>query len=270
MLLARARTAPHPMEVNTHHALNAWVSVQVLYEDDHMLAVNKPPGLRMAPRHRFEGGSLLNRMLHHLGTSTGGAKPHIVHRLDMDTSGVVVFAKSAAAADALCRQFRERSSRKEYVALCVAAPTVAASASASTAPVPTTFQVDAPIGRSPLGKEYRAVVSDGDASFTEFRTLAVGAWHGTPVYAMHAAPRTGRTHQVQPILMKKHVPSSPSWFAEDRAALVCRSACIWRMWACLSWVICSISQSRCGGRTPRGRRGGRCRILQGTHCTQGS
>jgi len=172
---------------------------QVLYEDQHMLAVNKPPGLRMAPRHRFEGGSLLNRMLHHLNTSTGGAKPHIVHRLDMDTSGVVVFAKSAAAADALCRQFRERSSRKEYVALCVAsAPTVAsASDSTTTAPLPiTAFHVDAPIGRSSEGKEYRAVVPDGDASFTEFRSLAMGAWHGTPVYAMHAAPRTGRTHQV--------------------------------------------------------------------------
>jgi 23S rRNA pseudouridine1911/1915/1917 synthase len=187
------------MQVIMHDALNVWWRVQVLYEDQHMLAVNKPPGLRMAPRHRFEGGSLLNRMLHHLGTATGGAKPYIVHRLDMDTSGVVVFAKTASAADALCRQFRERSSRKEYVALCVAAPTAAASASASafTAPVTTTFHVDAPIGRSPLGKEYRAVVPDGDASYTEFRTLAVGAWHGTPVYAMHAAPRTGRTHQVR-------------------------------------------------------------------------
>ena len=81
--------------------------LDVLYEDDDLVAVAKPPGLRTTPVHRWQGGSLVNRLIGHLG-----APPLPVHRLDMDTSGVVVMVKHRAAATAIQRQFEARETRK--------------------------------------------------------------------------------------------------------------------------------------------------------------
>ena len=111
--------------------------LDVVFEDADLLVVNKPPGLRFHPTHRFEGNSLLSRCLGHVRRRAGEGNDHesleddadaprIVHRLDMDTSGVCLFVKDASLADGFARQFRgEREAApfarasKEYLALCV-------------------------------------------------------------------------------------------------------------------------------------------------------
>ncbi|KAK3276527.1 hypothetical protein CYMTET_15406 [Cymbomonas tetramitiformis] len=167
------------------------IPLQVIYEDEWMLVVDKPPGIRFHPKHRFEGGSLLNRVLYHFQDT---AVPYIVHRLDMDTSGVAVFAKSSHAANLISEQFRQKHVQKEYVALC---------AGASVAPH---FQVDAPIGKSPHGGIAMAVGETGKAACTDCSVLATGNWHGQPVAVVSARPHTGRTHQIRVHLAHAGLP----------------------------------------------------------------
>jgi 23S rRNA-/tRNA-specific pseudouridylate synthase len=115
--------------------------LEVIYEDDDWLCVNKPPLLRTAPRHRFEGKSLVNRAIGHVQrqknkkknsnstTPTTGnnsakndSKPYVLHRLDMDTSGCVLFAKRQELASFVQTQFRERTVKKHYLAICYGNP----------------------------------------------------------------------------------------------------------------------------------------------------
>ena len=111
--------------------------LDVVFEDADLLVVNKPPGLRFHPTHRFEGNSLLSRCLGHVRRRAGEGNdderleddadaPRVVHRLDMDTSGVCLFVKDATLADGFARQFRDEReaapfarASKEYLALCV-------------------------------------------------------------------------------------------------------------------------------------------------------
>lgn len=99
--------------------------VEVIYEDDVCLCVNKPPLLRTAPRHRFEGKSLVNRIVGYIQKQKGaaaGAKPYVLHRLDMDTSGVVLMSKQKELAAVVSLQFRERRVKKYYLAICCGNP----------------------------------------------------------------------------------------------------------------------------------------------------
>jgi len=104
--------------------------VDVVFEDDDVIAVNKPAGVITAPKHRYIGGSMFNRVIHVLGV-----EPAVVHRLDMNTTGVLLFAKSRDVVSELHRQFREKSVRKEYLAVVHGVP------------LWTETEVDAPIGR---------------------------------------------------------------------------------------------------------------------------
>lgn len=90
------------------------IPVDVLYEDEHLLAVNKPAGLITAPKHRFQGGSLVNRII-----GTCGFTPLVVHRLDMNTTGVVLFAKTRVAVAALHAQFRRDRKGADPVHSCL-------------------------------------------------------------------------------------------------------------------------------------------------------
>jgi 23S rRNA-/tRNA-specific pseudouridylate synthase len=134
--------------------------LEVLLEDDDILAVSKPPGLNTAPVHRFRGGSMVNRCITHLGRP-----PFVVHRLDMDTSGVLLFAKTRHAATAVARQFRARSVAKWYLALCIGVPSEG------------TFEVDAPIGRHPTVQVAR-VVGDRGAGGARGAGASAGAGAG--------------------------------------------------------------------------------------------
>lgn len=109
--------------------------IDVIYNDDHIIGLNKPPHVITAPKHRYTGGSLVNRVIGNMGI-----EPLVVHRLDMNTTGVVIFAKSSKVASLLHKQFREKSPRKTYVALVLGTPDW------------TTTTVDAPIGESTIEK----------------------------------------------------------------------------------------------------------------------
>jgi len=171
-----------------------------------MLAVNKPPGISTAPRHRHEGGALWNRVHGYLGRP-----PKIIHRLDHFTSGVIVFGKTSAAAGALCREFRERRAEKTYLAIAQGGEWGGGAAAGGVT-------VDAPIGDYDGHKEGRAVRGDGKAAVTDVRVVAtsagpqlldagapaplIGPGLGEPERARGASaalcyPRTGRTHQIR-------------------------------------------------------------------------
>jgi 23S rRNA pseudouridine1911/1915/1917 synthase len=132
----------------------------LVFEDARVLAVAKPPGVRTAPIHRWRGGSMVNRALAHLGKGGGDssssapsppAAPHVVHRLDLNTSGVLLFAKTPDAARRLHEQFRARRARKTYLALVIGVPEK------------EEFEVDAAIARHPALKEARLALEDGGA-----------------------------------------------------------------------------------------------------------
>ena len=125
--------------------------LDVVFEDDEFLVVNKPPNLRFHPNHRFEGNSLLSRALHHLDGAD--ATPYIVHRLDMDTSGVAVFVKKHSLVSDVARQFQEKTAKKTYLAVSVGVAPPECGDS---------FVVDAPIGDHGIVREARTVSFDSD------------------------------------------------------------------------------------------------------------
>lgn len=175
------------------------VELEVLYEDEHLLAVNKVAGVLTAPKHRFEGGSMVNQVLSYLGRT-----PNVLHRLDMYTSGVLLFGKTLLATRDIHRQFRQRSVAKSYLAISAGVP------------LETSFEVDAPIGRHDIDKMARVTkgASDSQEAHTAFRVLSANAdvdlsegtsgdFRGHVASADRGAsllrcfPLTGRTHQIR-------------------------------------------------------------------------
>src|SRR5262245_54059785 len=113
---------PRPTELLPEH-----IPLAVLYEDEHLLAIDKPPGLVVHPAPGHASGTLVNALLHHtrdLGGIGGELRPGIVHRLDRDTSGVLLVAKTDLAHASLSRQMKRRTMKKEYLALVAGIPHV--------------------------------------------------------------------------------------------------------------------------------------------------
>lgn len=164
------------------------IPLRIAYEDDDMLIVDKPAGLVVHPSAGHGSGTLVNALLGRardrgeaLGSIAGVGRPGIVHRLDKETSGLLVVAKTDAAQASLMRQFGERSVEKEYLALV-----------RGDAPAPR-GRIEAPIGRDPRDRQRMAVVAGGRASTTEYEE--VGAGGGYTLLALR--PLTGRTHQIR-------------------------------------------------------------------------
>ena len=160
------------------------IALRVLFEDEDMIVIDKPPGLVVHPAAGHQTGTLVNALLHHcrnLSGIGGERRPGIVHRLDKETSGCLVAVKSDSAHHVLARQFAGREVTKIYLAL-------AAGRFARRAGV-----IEAPIGRHPVHRKKMAVVARGRSARTDYRVLADIAGGAFVECTLH----TGRTHQIR-------------------------------------------------------------------------
>ncbi len=175
--------AVEPAGAATPHAQP--VDFSVLYEDEALLVVAKPPGLVVHPGSGNRDGTLINGLLHRFRELAGVgdvARPGIVHRLDKDTSGVLVVARTAAVHRHLVKAFKERLVDKTYLALVHGVPEKPQGA------------VEAPIGRHPVHRQKMAVRPvDGRAAVSRWRVLQV--FHHTSL--LEVTIETGRTHQIR-------------------------------------------------------------------------
>jgi 23S rRNA pseudouridine1911/1915/1917 synthase len=171
------------------------VPLDVLYEDEHLVAINKPPGMVTHPAPGVSSGTLVNALLGRMSLpeqqdfdGPEGYRPGIVHRLDKDTSGVIVVAKTVAAHASLAAAFKDRETRKTYLAIV---------AGLWRAERPTA--VDVPIGRHPVQRQRMtvggALAREAQTLFTPLATHPDG--HGRTLTLVRAQPRTGRTHQLR-------------------------------------------------------------------------
>ncbi|CAE7826600.1 ylyB [Symbiodinium sp. CCMP2456] len=168
-------------------------ALEVLMEDEDLLIVAKPAGLPVSPPNRYRGGALLNQALSHCGTL-----PHTVHRLDCDTSGAMVLAKTPSCARILGAQFRDSVVEKVYLLLSVRDGTSPWPELArcekeehSELDLSKDFSVHVPIARHMGG--WHGVAADGAQALTQFAVLA----RGEKVALLMARPLTGRTHQIR-------------------------------------------------------------------------
>ena len=173
------------------------IPLRVAYEDATMLVIDKPAGLVVHPSAGHESGTLVHALVGRaealgepLASIAGVGRPGIVHRLDKDTSGLIVVAKTDAAQAALMRQFGDRSVEKEYLALV-----------RGSTPAPR-GRIEAPVGRDPRDRQRMAVVAGGREAITEYEALGHGS--GYTLLSLH--PRTGRTHQIRAHLAYLRLP----------------------------------------------------------------
>ena len=172
------------------------IPFDILFEDDDLIVLDKPAGLVVHPAPGNEDGTLVNALLAHCGDTLpgiGGEKrPGIVHRLDKDTSGVMVVAKTEQTLAALSHAFATRDLDRAYLALCWGLPT------------PPAGDIEGAIGRDPRDRKRMAVVPrGGKLALTHYRTL--GASNGA-VSLLQCRLATGRTHQIRVHLATKGHP----------------------------------------------------------------
>jgi len=168
------------------------IPLTVLYEDDDVIVIDKPAGMVVHPGAGNPAGTLVNALLHHCGgrlsQRADPGRPGIVHRIDKDTSGVMVAAKSDRAYDSLTRQFAEHSVERVYQAFVHGHPS------------PAGGRIDAPLARHPVDRKRMAVTdSGGKRAITHYVTEST-YWTeaGAPLAARVACRlETGRTHQVR-------------------------------------------------------------------------
>ena len=163
------------------------IPLNIVFEDAHLLVVDKPAGLVVHPAAGNRDGTLVNALIHHCGESLSGiggvARPGIVHRIDKDTSGLLVVAKTDVAHEGLAKQFAAHSIERKYLAIVSGVPRAAHGS------------IDAPLARSAANRKKIAIVKDGRGK------RAVTHWKRLEVLdeaaLVECSLETGRTHQVR-------------------------------------------------------------------------
>lgn len=175
-------TFPPPRETET---VPERLPLEIVYEDADIAVINKPSGMVVHPAAGNESGTLVNALLYHMGDRLSGIggerRPGIVHRIDKDTSGLLVIAKNDFAHVRLSEELKSHSIDREYKAIAVGGFRM------------DTGTIDKPIGRNPRDRKKMAVVSDGRSAITHYRVAE--RFDGFTFLEMKL--ETGRTHQIR-------------------------------------------------------------------------
>lgn len=164
------------------------IALDIVYEDDDIIVINKMPGMVVHPAPGHFTGTLVNALLHHcpnLSGIGGVARPGIVHRLDQDTSGLIVVAKSQKAMDGLVKAFASHKAiEKTYLAVCHGRPRLDAG------------RIENLIGRHPVDRKRMAIVEkNGKTAITNWKVLSKNT--AQPISIIECRIETGRTHQIR-------------------------------------------------------------------------
>ena len=180
---------------NTQLALQAEdIALDILFEDEHLIVINKPPGMVVHPSHGHDTGTLVHALLHHcpnLPGINGVERPGIVHRIDKDTSGSLIVAKTELAHQRLVEKFARHDIRREYLAWCRGAP------------LWQEQRFDLPIARHPQHRQKMSVQEHGKQAITD---ACVEARYGRDFCRMRLTLHTGRTHQIRVHLSHHQLP----------------------------------------------------------------
>ncbi|CUS45458.1 Ribosomal large subunit pseudouridine synthase D [hydrothermal vent metagenome] len=161
------------------------IALNIVFEDDHLIVIDKQPGLVVHPAAGNLDGTLVNALLHHCAGRLSGiggvARPGIVHRIDKDTSGLMVAAKTDRAHEGLAKQFHDHSIDRRYKAIVTGRP------------LPAAGTIDAPLARSPANRKKIAIQPHGKRAVTHYTTLE----RLKEAALVECRLETGRTHQVR-------------------------------------------------------------------------
>lgn len=156
------------------------IALDIVFEDEHLLVINKPAGLVVHPGAGNPGGTLMNGLLHHAPRLEEVPRAGIIHRIDKDTTGLLLVAKTLPAHTSLTRQLAERSVSREYLAICSGVLTGGGT-------------IDEPIARHPVDRKRMSVQAGGKPAVTHFKVLERFRAHTYVSVKLE----TGRTHQIR-------------------------------------------------------------------------
>jgi 23S rRNA pseudouridine1911/1915/1917 synthase len=166
------------------------IALNIVFEDDALMVINKPAGLVVHPGNGNASGTLLNALLHHAPQLAGIPRAGIVHRLDKDTSGLLVVAKTLTAQTSLVRQLQARTVKRHYLALVLGVIDLGGT-------------IDAPLGRHPVHRTKMAVVRSGGR---EAKTRYLVRERFAKATLLECQLETGRTHQIRVHLASRGNP----------------------------------------------------------------